>query len=117
MTSPLKETAGIACPTALLLRVHHSVCTLLGLISDSVPWHRCDTFYQLLLDSSDCCVGVIGCFVDKPIVRISTRLKPLLLRLVGQTNLLVFFSFISFSIQGRELFRGEITVGLCSDIY
>ena len=36
MTSPLKETAGIACPTALLLRVHHTACALLGLISDSV---------------------------------------------------------------------------------
>ena len=35
MTSPLKKTAGIACPTALLLRVHHMACDLLGLISDS----------------------------------------------------------------------------------
>ena len=44
MTSPLKETAGIACPTALLLRVHHRACALLGLISNSVSWHQCDTF-------------------------------------------------------------------------
>ena len=44
MASPLKETAGIACPTALLLRVHHRACALLGLISDSVSWHQCDTF-------------------------------------------------------------------------
>ena len=43
-TSSLKETAGIACPTALLLRVHHWACSLLGLISDSVSWHQCDTF-------------------------------------------------------------------------
>ena len=35
MTSPLKETAGIACPTALLLRVYHRACTLLVLILDS----------------------------------------------------------------------------------
>ena len=49
MTSPLKETAGIACPTALLLRVRYRACTLLGLVSDSVFWHHCDTF-----DSSDC---------------------------------------------------------------
>ena len=33
VTSPLKKAAGIACPTALLFRVHH---TLLGLVSDSV---------------------------------------------------------------------------------
>ena len=39
MASPLKETAGIACPTALFLRVNHRACTLLGLISDSVSWH------------------------------------------------------------------------------
>ena len=36
MASPLKETAGIACPTALLLSAHHRACALLGLISDSV---------------------------------------------------------------------------------
>ena len=36
ITFPLKETAGIACPTALLLRVHYRGCALLGLISDSV---------------------------------------------------------------------------------
>ena len=39
MTFSLKETAGIACPTALLLRVHHRAYALLGLISDSVSWH------------------------------------------------------------------------------
>ena len=44
MTSPLKETADIACPTALLLRVHHRTCELFGLIWDSVSWHQCDTF-------------------------------------------------------------------------
>ena len=44
MTSPLMETAGIACHTVLLLRVHHRTCALLRLISDSVFWHRCDTF-------------------------------------------------------------------------
>ena len=44
MTSPLKETAGIACPTALLLRVHHRACALLGLISDPISWHYYDTF-------------------------------------------------------------------------
>ena len=36
---------------------------------DSVSWHQCDTFFQLILDSGDCCVDVTGCFVDKPIVR------------------------------------------------
>ena len=36
MTSPLTETAGIACHTDSLLRVHHKACALLGLISDSV---------------------------------------------------------------------------------
>ena len=44
MTSPLKKTAGNACPTALLLRVHHRACALLVLILDSVSWHQCDTF-------------------------------------------------------------------------
>ena len=44
MTSPLKETAGIACLTALLLSEHHRACELLGLILDSVSWHQCDTF-------------------------------------------------------------------------
>ena len=68
MTSPLKETAGIACPTVLMLRVHHGACALLGLISDSVSWHQCDTCFQLLLDSSDCCADVTGCFVDRPVV-------------------------------------------------
>ena len=48
MTSPLKETAGIACPTALLLRVHHRACALLGLILDSVSWHQCDTCRRTL---------------------------------------------------------------------
>ena len=32
VTSLLKETAGIACCTALLLRVHHRAYTMLGLI-------------------------------------------------------------------------------------
>ena len=41
-SSLLKETVGIACPTALLLRVHHRACALLGLILDS--WHQCVTF-------------------------------------------------------------------------
>ena len=44
MTSPLKETASTACPTVLLFRVHHRACALLELISDSVPWHHCDSF-------------------------------------------------------------------------
>ena len=44
MTFPLKKTAGIACPTVLLLRVHHRACALLVLILDSVYWHQCDTF-------------------------------------------------------------------------
>ena len=30
LTSPLKETAGIVCPTALLLRVYHRSFELLG---------------------------------------------------------------------------------------
>ena len=34
MTSLLKETTGIACPTAFLLRVHHRACALLEMISD-----------------------------------------------------------------------------------
>ena len=76
MSFPLKETAGIACPTALLLRVQYRACALLGIISDSVSWHQCDIcllapmwhLFQLLLDSGDCCVDVTGCFVDKPVV-------------------------------------------------
>ena len=44
VTSPLKETAGIACPTALLLRAHHRACALLGTISDFVSWKHCHTF-------------------------------------------------------------------------
>ena len=28
--------------------------------SDPVSWHHCDTFFQLLLDSVDWCVGVTG---------------------------------------------------------
>ena len=59
MTSLLKETAGIACPTALLLSVHHRTCALLGSITA--------LFSQLLLDSSDWHVGVTGCFVGKPV--------------------------------------------------
>ena len=26
-------------------------------------------FFQLLMDSGDCCVDVTGCFVDNPVVR------------------------------------------------
>ena len=44
LTFRLKETAGVACPTALLLRVHHRACALFVLISDSVSWHHYDTF-------------------------------------------------------------------------
>ena len=44
MTSSLKETARITCPTALLLSVHHRACALFGLILDSVSWHQCDRF-------------------------------------------------------------------------
>ena len=44
MTPPLKETTCIACPTASFLRGPHSVCALLGLISDSVSWLHCYTF-------------------------------------------------------------------------
>ena len=32
VTSPLKETASITCPTALLLRVHDNACALFALI-------------------------------------------------------------------------------------
>ena len=46
MTHPLKEIIGIACPTALSLRVHHRACAMLGLILDFVSWHRCDTFFS-----------------------------------------------------------------------
>ena len=67
MISPLTETAGIDGPTALFLRVHHRACALLDWFG-TVSWHNCDTSFQLLLDSSDCCVGVTGCFVDKPMV-------------------------------------------------
>ena len=45
VTSPLKETAGIACPTVLLLIVNHRACALLGLILDTVSWHHCDPFF------------------------------------------------------------------------
>ena len=54
MTSPLKEIVGTACFTFLFLRVHHPA----WVVSD----------FHLLLDSGDCCVGVTGCFVDKPVV-------------------------------------------------
>ena len=67
MTFPLKKTADIACPTALLLRVPHRACTLLGLISDSVSWHQCDTFSSCSWTAVT--VDVTGCFVDKPVVR------------------------------------------------
>ena len=72
----------IACPTALLLRVHHGACALTGLISDPVSWHHCDIFFQLLLDSGDCCVGVTGCFVDLSSTSVCTWLSPLLFRSV-----------------------------------
>ena len=68
MTSPLKETAGIACPTALLLRVHHRACSLLGFISNSVSLHQCDTFSSCSWTAVTS-VLVTGCFVDKPVVR------------------------------------------------
>ena len=68
MTSPLKETAGNAFPTALLLWVHHRACALLGLISESVSWHQCDTFSNCSRTAVTA-FDVTGRFVDKPIVR------------------------------------------------
>ena len=61
MASPLKKIAGIACSTALLLRVCHRAYALLGLVSDCLlapMWQ----LFQLLLDSGHCCVDVAGCF-------------------------------------------------------
>ena len=60
ITSPLKETAGIDFPIALL-RVHHRACPLLGL--SWIP-SLCSivTLFPAALDNGDCCVGVTGCF-------------------------------------------------------
>ena len=65
-TSSLKEIAGFACPIALSLRMHHKTCALLALISDSVSFVT--LFFRRFLESGDCCVGVTGCFTDKPVV-------------------------------------------------
>ena len=81
MTSSLKETVSIACPTVLLFRVHRRACALLELISDSVPWYHCDSFFLLLLDSGDCCEGVNGCFVAQSSqAHAHGLIKPLLFR-------------------------------------
>ena len=39
LTSLLKETAGIACPIALLLKVNHRDCALPGVLSNHVSQH------------------------------------------------------------------------------
>ena len=43
LISLLDEIAGIACPTALFIRVHHLTCALLRLIPNPFSLHHCDT--------------------------------------------------------------------------
>ena len=43
MTSPLKGTADVSSPTALLLAAFHRAYALPGLTADPVSWHHCDT--------------------------------------------------------------------------
>ena len=50
MTSPFKEAAGIACPTALLLEMHHRACALLELISDSLSLGTIVTLFPAVLE-------------------------------------------------------------------
>ena len=69
MTSPLRATVGIACPTALLLRVHHRVFALLELIPDSVSWHLCDTFFGCSWTTVAAMWMTLATFSDKPVVR------------------------------------------------
>ena len=61
VTSLLNDTADIACPAALLLRVHHRACIWLGLISDPVPRHHCDSFPSCSWTAMTS-VGVSLCF-------------------------------------------------------
>ena len=39
-TAPSDVAAGVTLPAALLLRVQHTVCALLGLMRDPVSWHH-----------------------------------------------------------------------------
>ena len=78
----LRETAGTACSTALLLRVHHRARALLGLILNYVSWRQCDTF------SSCSWTALTAVWVSLDVLHIispssasiSNRLNPLMFR-------------------------------------
>ena len=91
MTSPLKDTVGMAFPTALFLRVNHRACALLGLISDSVSWHKRDTV------SSCSRTAVTAVWMSLSVLQsslssasVSTWLKPLGIRQIEKSDACVF---------------------------